>query len=220
MVSGRDTAQPAGVLARLASALGRGDEKPNQELAADLAAGGSADEIAVLAHALATATKPIRHDAIKVLYEIGALRPELIAPHVAAFLAALKSRDNRIVWGTLTALDTLATTVPDVITTHLPDILDSADRGSVIAKDKAVSMLATLAVNGNSFAWQRLLAILRTSADNQTPMYAEQALRAAPVQDASILAEVVRMRADAIPQPAKRARLDKVLRRLDSLIAK
>lgn len=211
---GREPAQSAGVLARLASALDREDEKPNQELAADLAASGNAGDIAILAHALETAAKPIRHDAIKVLYEIGAQRPDLIAPHAPVFVTALKSRDNRMVWGALTALDTLTTTVPNVIAANLPDILDAADRGSVIAKDKAVSMLATLAANGNSFAWQRLLAILRTSADNQTPMYAEQALRAAPMQDASALAEVVRSRASTIPQPAKRARLEKVLRKL------
>ena len=217
MVSGRDPAQPAGVLARLASALGRGDEKPNQELAAALAASGNSDDIAVLAHALA---KPLRHDAIKVLYEIGALRPDLIAPHAQAFLTALKSRDNRIVWGALTALDTLAATASELIAAHLPDILDAADQGSVIAKDKAVSMLATLAANGNSFAWDRLLAILRTSADNQTPMYAEQALRAAPMQNVEALAEVVGARAGSIPQSAKRTRLEKVLRRLATLKAK
>lgn len=220
MVSGRDPAQPVGVLARLASALGRGDEKPNQELAAALAASGNGDDIAVLAHALATAAKPVRHDAIKVLYEIGALRPDLIAPHAQALLTALKSRDNRIVWGALTALDTLAATASELIAAHLPDILDAADQGSVIAKDKAVSMLATLAANGNSFAWDRLLAILRTSADNQTPMYAEQALRAAPMQNVEALAEVVGARAGSIPQSAKRTRLEKVLRRLATLKAK
>lgn len=220
MVSGRDPVQPTGVLARLASALGRGDEKPNQELAADLAASGNDNDIAVLAQALATAAKPLRHDAIKVLYEIGALRPDLIAPYAQAFLAALKSRDNRIVWGALTALDTLAATVPELIAAHLSDILDAADQGSVIAKDKAVSMLSTLAANGNSFAWDRLLAILRTSADNQTPMYAEQALRAAPMQNAEALADIVRMRAGAIAQSAKRSRLEKVLRKLAALTAK
>lgn len=204
------------VLGRLASALGRRDEVPNQQLAVELAANGSPSDIAELVNALSTARTPTQNDAIKVLYELGALRPDLIASHAEAFFQALKSRNNRLVWGALTALDTLAATSPALIAGRLPDILDAADRGSVIAKDKTVSMLATLAsVPGASpTAWERLLAILRTSAMNQTPMYAEQALRAAPSNDPSALAEVVRMRLDGISVPAKRARLEKVLRKV------
>jgi hypothetical protein len=133
--------------------------------------------------------------------------------------AALKSRNNRLAWGALTALDTLAAADPKLIADHLPEILDAADRGSVIAKDKAVSMLATLASLPQPVpaVWQRLVEILRTSADNQTPMYAEQALRAAPTNDPAMLAEVVQARMERMHQPAKRARLEKVLRRLARL---
>jgi hypothetical protein len=63
-------------------------------------------------------------------------------------------------------------------------------------------------------AWERLLAILRTAPVNQVAMYAEAALRAAPGNDPAALAAIVRMRRDGIALPAKRARLEKVLRRL------
>jgi hypothetical protein len=89
----------------------------------------------------------------------------------------------------------------------------------VIAKDKTVSMLSTLAAlpKHSKAAWPRLIAILRTSEINQTPMYAEAALRAASVNDPRELADVVTMRLGQIVQPAKRARLEKVLRKLEKL---
>jgi hypothetical protein len=155
------------VLDRLANALGRNDERPNVELAAALARDGDAVDIAVLADALSTKPQAVQNDAIKALYEVGALRPDLIRPHADALFAALKSRNNRLAWGALTALDTLAAADPKLIADHLPEILDAADRGSVIAKDKAVSMLATLASLPQPVpaVWQRLVEILRTSAD-------------------------------------------------------
>lgn len=204
------------VLEKLASALGRNDEVPNIELAAELAKSGDTAAIATLAGGLLGRVTAVQNDAIKVLYEIGAVRPEFIRPHADAFFDALKSRNNRLVWGAMTALDTLAATAPDRIAGRLPEILDAADRGSVIAKDKAVSILATLAAQPRPVvaAWERLIAILHTSADNQTPMYAELALRAAPMNDAAALIEVIQLRMERMGQPAKRARLEKVLRSL------
>lgn len=204
------------VLDRLASALGRRDEDPNIALAAELARTGDAGDVALLAEALESGPSAIRSDAIKALYELGALRPDLIRPHAEVFLAAMNSRQNRLAWGALTALDTLAAAYPELIAAHLPGIIEAAGRGSVIAKDKAVSMLATLAAlpEPAAGAWERLLAILRTAPVNQMAMYAEAALRAAPGHDPAALAGIVRTRLDGIAQPAKRARLEKVLRRL------
>jgi len=205
-----------GALDRLASALGRRDEEPNVALARELAASGDVAGVAALAAALSRAPRPVRHDAIKALYELGALRPDLVRPHAGAFLVAINGGDNRLVWGALAALDTLAAHDPKLIAAHLPEILAAAERGSVIAKDKAVSMLATLAALPGAApeAWPALLAMVRDAAVNQTAMYAEAALRAAPVNDPAALAEAVRIRRDGIAAPAKRARLDKVLRKL------
>ncbi|HEV2817948.1 MAG TPA: hypothetical protein VGW40_12095 [Allosphingosinicella sp.] len=206
-------------LDRLASALGRRDEEPNVAPARDLAAGGNVADVAALAAALGTAPRPIRHDAIKALYEVGALRPDLVRPHAGAFLAAMNGIDNRLAWGALAALDTLAAHDPGLIAAHLPEILAAAARGSVIAKDKAVSILATLAALPGIApeAWAALLAMVEGAAVNQAAMYAEAALRAAPMNDPAALAALLRKRRDGIVQPAKRARLEKVLRQLARL---
>jgi hypothetical protein len=208
------------VLDRLASALGRRDEQPNVALARDLAGSEDRAGIAMLAEALARGPRPISGDAIKALYELGALRPDLVRPHADAFLTALDSRQNRLVWGAMAALDTLAADYPELIAAHLPEILAAAERGSVIARDKAVSMLATLASRpgpAGPQAWGHLLAILRDAPVNQVAMYADAALSAAPMHDPAALADAVRTRLAGIATPARRARLDKVLRRLARL---
>ncbi len=49
---------------------------------------------------------------MKVLYEIGYLTPELIADYADDFLKLLRSKNNRMVWGGMIALATIAETKP------------------------------------------------------------------------------------------------------------
>src|SRR3569623_3167779 len=166
------------VLDRLASALERNDERPNVELAEALVAKPDKRSIAELSEALSAGTTAQQNDASKVLFEIGERAPELVAPHVEAFLALLKSRNNRNVWGAMSASDTIAAVRAQEVAAHLKDILAAADKGSVIAKDKAMSILAKLALAGNTKAMPALLERFDTSVVNQFPMYAELALPA------------------------------------------
>jgi hypothetical protein len=202
------------VLAQLASALGRNDEQPNVELAEALAAKPDAAAIAELAGALATGSTAISNDAIKVLYELGERRPELAAPHAKAFLTLLGSKNNRNVWGALQAIETITALQPDAVLAELPRIVAAADKGSVIAKDKAVAILVKLAAAGHGAkALPILLERLEGAAPNQFPMYAEQAQ---PVIDAAHRTAFVRLletRLIGIEPGAKRTRVEKVLRR-------
>ena len=63
------------VLGKLASALGRNDERPNVELAEALVVKPDKAAIAELAAALSNGTVAQQNDAIKVLYEIGERNP-------------------------------------------------------------------------------------------------------------------------------------------------
>lgn len=203
------------LLPRLANALGRNDERPNVELAEALAAKPDKGAIAELVGTLSTGTPAVRSDAIKVLYELGERRPELLDGHAGAFFETLGSRNNRMVWGGLSALAAVATTQAAALAARLPEILAAADRSSVIAKDKTMSILAQLA--GAGFADKALpilLDRLEGAAPNQFPMYAEFA---APVVDAAHRARlktILETRLANIPQPAKRVRIGKVLRQL------
>src|SRR4029079_8436316 len=155
------------VLDKLASALDRNDEKPNVELAEKLVSSRDKKAIAELAGAVAGGKAAVQNDAIKVLYEIGERNPELIAAHAEVFLAALTSKNNRLVWGAMSALDTIAAVEAKALYTRLPEILDAAEKGSVIAKDKAVSLLCKLSVPGHAKkTLPVLLEMLKTSAVN------------------------------------------------------
>ncbi|MEO7221652.1 MAG: hypothetical protein ABIY37_04195 [Devosia sp.] len=202
------------VLAKLASALERNDERPNVELAEALLAQPDKKAIATLADALTTGTVAIQNDAIKVLYEIGARAPELVAPHARVFLTLLKSKNSRNVWGAMSAIDTIASVRAKDVAAHLKDILSAADKGSVIAKDKAMSTLAKLAAAGESKAVPALLDRLEAAAPNQFPMYAELALPAVTPAHKARFTSIVETRLKTIDAPAKRARVEKVLRRL------
>jgi hypothetical protein len=203
------------VLDKLASALGRNDERPNVELAEALATKPNAAAVAELVGTLSTGAVAVSNDAIKVLYELGERRPELIAPHAAAFLRLLASKNNRNVWGSLQAIETITSLQPDEVLAALPAIVAAADKGSVIAKDKAVAILVKLAAAGHGGkAVPVLLERLRDAAPNQFPMYAEQV---ATVIDAASRDAFIRMLDDRLAKidaPAKRARIEKILRKL------
>src|SRR3989442_11715039 len=104
-----------GVIDKLATSLNRRDEAPNQELAESIS--DHADKIAVkeLVDNLSSRNKNIQSDCIKVLYEIGEHKPTLISNHVKEFLALLESKNSRLVWGAMTALDTITLEDPETI---------------------------------------------------------------------------------------------------------
>jgi hypothetical protein len=203
------------VLDKLANALDRNDEKPNVELAEKLVASGNRKAVAELAAAIETGKSAVQNDAIKVLYEIGERKPGLIAAHADVFLAALKSKNNRLVWGAMSALDTIAAVESKALYARMPEILDAAEKGSVIAKDKAVSLLCKLSAAGHARKTVPvLLEMLKTSAVNQLPMYAEHVAAVVTPEHRAALADVISRRLKTIDQASKRARLDKVLRKL------
>ncbi|WP_423065893.1 hypothetical protein [Devosia sp. CN2-171] len=204
------------ILDRLASALGRNDERPNVELAEELAAKPDAAAVVELVGALSGPTA-VSNDAIKVLYELGALRPELVAPHVGAFLALLGSKNNRNVWGALQAIEAVTQLVPETVVVSLPAIVSAADKGSVIAKDKAVQILAKLAAAGYAeAALPVLLERVENAAPNQFPMYAEAASLVVDAAHRERLARILEARLARIEASAKRVRVEKSLRRLRS----
>ena len=96
------------VLQKLASALDRSDEVPNQLLAKEIASSGDKVAVQELVDNLANKNKDIQSDCIKVLYEIGDIKPDLIAGYVDTFVKLLGSRNNRLVWGAMTALGAVA----------------------------------------------------------------------------------------------------------------
>src|SRR5262245_52634292 len=79
------------VLNKLASALDRSDEVPNQILAQEIAASDDKKAVRELINNLDNKSKAIQHDCIKVLYEIGGIKPELIGDYAKVFVNLLGS---------------------------------------------------------------------------------------------------------------------------------
>jgi hypothetical protein len=130
------------VLNRLAHARGRRDEIPNQELARDLAARKDKAGIREVAENLGNKDKNIQADCIKVLYEIGAINPSLIAGYAEEFAKLLKIKNNRMAWGGMTALAEVARSDADAVFVHLEDLKKAMKTGSVITVDNGVKALA------------------------------------------------------------------------------
>lgn len=204
------------IIDQLAASLGRNDEAPNIELAERIASRKDAAAVAELAALLRHKSKEIQSDAVKTLYETGERAPELITPHVEVFLELLESKNNRLVWGAMTALDAIASRAPGLIQQHLGRIMAAADRGSVIAKDHAVGILIKLAAQPafRKDALVLLFDLMKSCASNQFPMYAENALPVISTEFNPEFTAVLRSRLDDFEQESKRKRVEKVLKKL------
>lgn len=204
------------VLDRLAGALDRRDEAPNVELAQDIVARNDIEAVLELAGAVRTGPARQANDALKVLYEVGARNPELIAGQCPIFLEALRSTDNRKVWGAMTAIDAVAERRADTLAAELPAIIAAADRGSVIAKDHCNSILVKLARAGyGEKAVPILVERLRHAAPNQFPTYAEQIAPVLTPEARPGFLAVLRERLGSVVQESKRKRLEKVMAKLN-----
>ncbi|MEZ4670700.1 MAG: hypothetical protein R3E39_22585 [Anaerolineae bacterium] len=196
------------VLNKLASALERNDEVPNQLLAKEIAAGRDRAGVRELVDNLTNKDKAIAADCIKVLYEVGYVRPELIAPYVENFVALLTSRNNRMVWGGMTALGAIAPTNAAAVLPHLEAIIAANDNGSVITQDWGVRVLAALAAHDEK-SEQRifpyLLSFLERCPPKDLPRHAESVLVAVNNANRDALLKLLEGRAPSLkPAPAKR----------------
>jgi hypothetical protein len=169
------------ILNRLASSLGRRDEVPNQELARDIAARKDKADIRELVENLWNKDKNIQADCIKVLYEIGYIEPKLISDYAEDFVRLLRSKNNRLVWGGMTALAEVAKANPEAVFEHLDAIKKAKEAGSVITVDNAISTLAyTAAANAeyNQTIFPYLLEHLSGCRPKEVPQHAERSLPA------------------------------------------
>ena len=192
----------------------RRDEVPNQELARDLVERRDHAGIREIAENLANDNPQIQSDCVKVLYEIGYREPALIAAYAPTFVDLLGSRNNRLVWGSMIALSTIAQIAPDMLFADISAIQQAIERGSVITVDNGIKTLARIAAANaayNQVIFPYLLRHLDTCRPKDIPQHAESIVVAVNTgnQRAFIAALVQRLAG----MPASRAaRLRKVIR--------
>jgi hypothetical protein len=205
------------VIDKLATSLGRRDEVPNQQLAKEIADSKDTNAVKELVDNLKNKSKDIQHDCIKALYEIGVLDPKLISGYYAELSQLLDSKNNRLQWGGMTALKTIVSEKPDVIFENLSKLVDVAEKGTVITKDNLMAILIKLCsiAKYSEDAFSLFNEQLMKSLPNQLPMYAENALPIITDKNKPLFIKTLASRLVDIEKDTKKARVEKVIKKLN-----
>lgn len=203
------------VIDKLACSLGRNDEIPNQELAKELCRTRDGDSIKELVQCLFNGTTAIKNDSIKVLYEIGEAQPELISSYVDDFIKLLNSKNNRLVWGAMTALSTVANINPGKIFENIDLIFDVIKKGSVITVDNGISVLAKVGSVNKEYEKKILpflLEHLATCRPREVAQHSERSIVIANSENKIEFQRVLEKRLDDLT-PSQQARVKRVLKK-------
>jgi hypothetical protein len=206
------------VVNQLASRLNRNDEEPNIELAHTLANEENHAGIEEIIENLSSKDKKVQHDCIKVAYEIGQVKPELISKYAQTFIELLKSRNNRLVWGGMTALSTITEESSETIMAHLHTIKSAMKIGSVITIDKGVLTLAKLAAvskENNDVIFPFLLEHLENCRTKEVPQHSESTMLAVTDENREGFLNVLRKREPYLTAPQLK-RVKKIYKTLEA----
>jgi len=164
------------VLMKIAFYQGIRDEIPNQELARELSSTKNAEGIKEIAEHLWDKNANVSSDCIKVLYEVGYISPDLIAPYAKDFLKLLHSKQNRLVWGAMIALSTIAPLTAADLFEQRDQLIKAISQGSVITQDGGIKTLAQVAAADQVYLDELnpfLMNFLRTCRISDVPRHAE-----------------------------------------------
>lgn len=206
------------ILTQLASAQKINSDVPNQELAKKLVASQDHAGVRELAENLGNKDAAIQSDCIKTLYEIGYLDPALVAAYALEFLKLLKSRNNRLVWGGMIALSTVAALRADDLYPHVADLQKIMEKGSVITVDAGVLTLSRIAAANPAYN-QALFPYLvenylRTCRPKDVPANAERILLAVNAGNKAAFIAALEGRLDNAT-PSQAARLKRAIKKAE-----
>ncbi len=204
------------ILNELASAQDIKSDVPNQKLAKKLAESNDAEAINELVANLSNKEKAIQSDCIKTLYEIGYIKPELIAQYADDFIKLLNSKNNRLVWGSMIALSTIAGLATEAIYKEQDVIKTAVKKGSVITVDAGIKTLAIAAAANddyNAALFPYLMDVLRTCRPKSVAQYAESMATAVTPTNITEFRETVEARKSTLTA-SQLKRVEKLLRKI------
>jgi len=206
------------ILKKLASQQNRKDSVPNQELAAELAKQKDRKGIKEIADNLWHKDKKIQADCLKVLYEIGYIAPELIEGYILDFIRLLSNKNNRLVWGAMIGLSTIADRKPKEIIDNLAQIIKTIKNGSVITIDngiKALSLAASVDKEYNKAVFPFLIEQLSQCRPKSVPQYAEHILVSVNPENKKRYLTTLNKRKDILTS-TQRARINRIFKSLET----
>jgi hypothetical protein len=202
------------ILNNIAYFQNRRDEVPNQELARELAEFKNEAGIREIAENLWHQNQHVQSDCLKVLYEIGYLNPELIAPYAGDFVKLLRHKNNRLVWGSMIALSTIAEFRAGELYPHVEEIKQVMAQGSVITIDNGVKTLAGIASTNDDYnrvIFPYLIHHLQTCRSKEIPQHSEKTLVAVNAANKETFITILEMRMAELTAP-QLARVKKVIK--------
>lgn len=135
------------------------NETPNKELAKELADTDNKEGITEISKYLYDKNRSVCSDCLAVLYTIGYSKPELIQEYIDDFLKLLTSKNNRMVWGSMIAISTIAPLKPDYIFKQIDLILQTMKKGTLITQVWGIKTLVNLS-SGNKKRKEKTIPIL------------------------------------------------------------
>ena len=205
------------MIEKIAFNLGRNDEEPNIDLAIELINLKDLEGIKEIVHGLKNKKEQIANDCIKVLYEIGERNPQLIAEYVLDFIDLLKSRNNRLVWGGMTAISKITFLKPKEIFENIEIIINAYENGSVITRDNSISVFAKLAKTHKKYEklmLKKIVEHLATCRPKEVGQHAERAFICVNKENSKEFISVLLKRRESLSDSQKK-RVDKLIENIE-----
>ena len=204
------------VIDRLACKQERNDEAPNIELADYLFQNNDATGIKEIVDGLKETDRAVANDCIKVLYELGERNPKLISGYANEFVTYLHSKNNRLAWGSMTALAKIADYAANEIYEQLNIVKSAYENGSVITVDNSISVFAKLCKADCRYA-ETVLPILinhlKKCKPKEVAQHAERASECFNKNNAGAFIEALESRLTHLTS-SQQARINKLLKKL------
>jgi hypothetical protein len=206
-------------LDRIAFSLGRRDEVPNQLLARDLAESSDFEGVKEIAEHLWDKNPNIQSDCLKVLYELGMIRPDMVGEYCFDYIKLLKHRNNRMVWGAMIALTTIAVLKADELFPEISRIQSAIEEGSVISVDNGIKTLALIGSSNPDYGKKiipYLYKHLQTCRPKEVPQHAEHIMAAVDPKNPMEFISVLKARFPDL-SPSGLARVNKIIKKFGTI---
>jgi hypothetical protein len=204
------------VLSKISYFQNRRNEVPNKELAKTLAETENKAGIAELVANLKHKNKSVQSDCLGVLYHVGYVKPHLIVDYFEDFLALLNSKNNRLVWGGMIALSTIADLKSKEICANLNTVKHAIGNGTLITVVWGVKTMAKVASSSKSCKSDIvpiLLSQLKNCIPRDVAMHFENSLAAIDDENKALFLRIIDDRKKEMTA-SQLARLKKAMKNL------
>lgn len=135
-------------------------EEPNKALAHEIASSDNTEALKEISEYLYDKNKSISSDVLATMYHVGYEKPELIAPYLETFSDLLSSKINRMVWGSMIALSTIANVEPDALFQKIDLLIDTIKSGSLITEVWGLATLVNITKANEQYEQQTLPVLI------------------------------------------------------------